>query len=505
MAQRTPRQPLFSLFSSSESGSKSSESPDNKGNPSQSSGRRRSRRTPAKPQPKPTPRGSQKAPRQRSVNEESQRRESINPVVEQLRQQRANPPKSRKPRSQPPKNRRRVPSSLPSFPPQQPAEPLARRSRSPQPNLSVAPPQPPLPVPNRIVKRVKKKRRVSPMVYATRLFILGIGIGVISGTVLSVLNALGRSSAEANSVANLSVEQQEKLKANPNLSTSQLIPLPLNQEMADLKTALLGLSEENSSLKPGLFLVDLDNNNYVNLQGEELLPAASTIKVPILVAFLQAVDEGRIRLDEMLTMKQEHIATGSGTMQDQPVDSEFTALETATLMIIDSDNTATNMLIERLGGIETLNQLFTEWGLKNTQLKDILPDLPGTNKTTAKDLVQVMAQVNQGKLVSMKSRDLMLRIMSQTKNNSLLPSGLGKGSFIAHKTGNIDTVSGDVGLVDLLNGKRYLVGILVERKEDDPQAEELIRKMSSTIYQYFDTSTDSPENSEPEPTSEPAQ
>jgi len=515
VAQRSPRQPLFSLFSSSESGSNSSESPYNKGNPSQSSGKRRSRRTSAKPQPKPTPRGSQKVPRQRPVAEESRRRESMSPVVEQLRQKRSNPPKSRKARSQPPKNRSKVPSSLPSFPPQQPAEPLARReaspsrrlSRSPQPNLRVVPPQPPVPVANRIVKRVRKKRRVSPMVYATRLFILGIGIGVISGTILSVLNALGRSSAQANSVANLSVEQQEKLKANPNLSTAQLMALPLNQEIADLKTALLGLSKDNSNLKPGLFLVDLDNNNYVNLQGEELLPAASTIKVPILVAFLQAVDEGRIRLDEMLTMKQEHIATGSGGMQYQPVDSEFTALETATLMIIDSDNTATNMIIERLGGIETLNQLFTEWGLKNTQLKDILPDLPGTNKTTAKDLVQVMAQVNQGKLVSMKSRDLMLRIMSQTRNNSLLPSGLGKGSFIAHKTGNIDTVSGDVGLVDLINGKRYLVGILVERKEDDPQAEELIRKMSSTIYQYFDTSTDSPKNPEPspEPTPEPAQ
>lgn len=507
MAQRSPRQSSFSGNSSSESGSKSSESSSRKGNQSQPSGRRRSRRNnPAKSQPKPTPRSSEKSGRQRSVGEASRRAESFDPLLEQLRQKQATPAKSRKPRSQPPQSRARVSSVLPNFPPSPPPVPPARRSRSVQPTVSnLTVPPPPLPSANRVTKRVKKKRRVSPMVYATRLFILGIGIGVISGTVLSVLNALGRSSAEANSMANLSVEQQENLKTNPNLSTSQSLLLPLGQEMADLKTALLGLTKENSGLKPGLFLLDLDNNNYVDLQGEEILPAASTIKVPILVAFFQAVDEGRIRLDEMLTMKKEHIATGSGSMQDQPVDSEFTALQTATLMITDSDNTATNMLIERLGGIETLNQVFIEWGLKNTQVKDILPDLPGNNKTTAKDLVQVMAQINQGKLVSLKSRDLILRIMNQTKNNSLLPSGLGKGAFIAHKTGNIDLVSGDVGLIDMVNGKRYLVGVLVERKEDDPQAEELIRKMSSTIYQYFDTSIDSPQNSQPQSSPEAVQ
>ncbi|HAN73796.1 MAG TPA: serine hydrolase, partial [Planktothrix sp. UBA8402] len=49
----------------------------------------------------------------------------------------------------------------------------------------------------------------------------------------------------------------------------------------------------------------------------------------------------------------------------------------------------------------------------------------------------------------------MLRIMEQTRNRSLLPSGLGEGAFIAHKTGNIDSVSGDIGLIDMPNGKRY--------------------------------------------------
>lgn len=347
-------------------------------------------------------------------------------------------------------------------------------------------PTSPLAPRDKLVKRVRKKRRVSPIIYVARLVILGLGIGVISGTILSVLNALGRSSAAADQTVNLSLEQQQ----NSTSSNALVSSLQLTQESSDLKTAILGLAKDLPKLKPGVFLVDLDTGNYVDIQGQEAVPAASTIKLPILVSFFQAVDEGRIRLDEVLTMEEKHVAKGSGELQDKPVGSKFTALETADLMITNSDNTATNMLIDRLGGIESLNQQFASWQLKQTQMQNILPDLEGTNKTSARDLVNLMADINQGKLVSLKSRDFMLRIMQQTRNRSLLPRGLGDGAFIAHKTGNIDSVSGDVGLIDMPNGKRYLVGVLVQREADDPQANELIRKISSTIYQYFDTATD---------------
>ncbi|MDY7024142.1 MAG: serine hydrolase, partial [Cyanobacteriota bacterium] len=224
---------------------------------------------------------------------------------------------------------------------------------------------------------------------------------------------------------------------------------------------------------------------FVDIESEVPFPAASTIKVPILVAFFQAVDNGQISLNEALTMEDRHIAGGSGDMQYQPSGTEYTALETATKMIVISDNTATNMLIERLGGAEVLNQKFLDWGLKNSVIRDILPDLRGTNKTTPKDLVNLLSQLNQGGLVSMKSRDRIFRIMEQTENNSLIPSGLGRGAVIAHKTGNLKSVSGDVGVIDLANGKRYLLAVLVERSEGNSQAETLIQNISRTIYDEF--------------------
>lgn len=481
VAQRSPRQSLFSIFSFNTSGSKSSEPKSRNGKASQPQPRRQSRRDPVKTASRRPP-----SPEQRQ-NIDSGRSESFDPLLSQLRQKPV-PPKSRK--TPPTKGKRQSKGAAGAsiLPFRKPSDPAPRSSRRPVADMVPAATSPLAPR-DKSVKRVRKKRRVSPMVYATRLLILGIGIGVISGTILSALNALGRSSIAADQTVNLSLEQQQN--SNSSKSSNSLVSsLQLTQEASDLKTAIMGLAKDSPKLKPGVFLVDLDTGNYVDIQGEEALPAASTIKVPILVSFFQAVDEGRLRLDEVLTMAEKHIAKGSGELQDQPVGSKFTALETVTLMIENSDNTATNMLIDRLGGIESLNQQFASWQLKQTQMQNILPDLEGTNKTSAKDLVNLMAEINQGKLISLKSRDLMLRIMEQTRNRSLLPSGLGEGAFIAHKTGNIDSVSGDIGLIDMPNGKRYLVGVLVQREANDPQAPELIRQISSTIYQYFDTSTD---------------
>ena len=229
-------------------------------------------------------------------------------------------------------------------------------------------------------------------------------------------------------------------------------------------------------------MIDLDTNSYVDFSGTATFPAASTIKVPILVAFFQDVDAGKIRLDEQLVMRPELIGSGSGDMQYQPPGTKFSALETAFKMIAISDNTATNMLIARLGGAAALNQRFQSWGLTATVIRNPLPDLQGTNTTSPRDLANLMAWVNQGDLVSMRSRDRLLDIMRQTVNDSLLPQGLGEGATIAHKTGDIGSLIGDVGLVDMPNGKRYVIAALVKRPFNDMQAPALINQISQTTY-----------------------
>jgi beta-lactamase class A len=231
-----------------------------------------------------------------------------------------------------------------------------------------------------------------------------------------------------------------------------------------------------------VFLVDLDTGAYLDLNGASTLPSASLIKVPVLVAFFQDVDAGKIRLDEQLTMRPEMIGTGSGDMQFQAPGTKFTALQTATQMITISDNTATNMLIARLGGPAALNQRFQSWGLTSTVIRTPLPDLQGTNTTSPKELVSLMALVNQGELMSLRSRDRLLDIMRHTVTNSLLPQGLGEGATIAHKTGDIGSLLGDVGIIDMPSGKRYILAAMVKRPFNDYRAQELIRQISRAAY-----------------------
>jgi beta-lactamase class A len=348
-----------------------------------------------------------------------------------------------------------------------------RSQRTQRQNSGIfAPPQNPIQLPQ------PRTRPGTAVLYGTRLMILGIGLGVIGGTMLSIWDPT-KFTAGANSTQELTKVQAEDKAA-----------LKLGQENVPLKTQIQTLVAQNSGLTPAVFLADLDTQSYVDINGTEALPAASTIKFPILVAFFQDVDAGKVQLNTPLIMRKELIVGEAGDMQTQPVGTKFSALKTATEMMTKSDNTATNMMIDLLGGAEALNQRFQAWGLSQTVIRDWLPDVKGTNTTSAKDLVTVMAQVNEGKVVSLRSRDRILEIMRRNEFNNMLPKGLGEGATIAHKTGTIGILLGDVGLVDTATGKRYLASVLVQRPRDDERAEPFIQQVSKAAYQAFNQQTD---------------
>ncbi|MGK7914380.1 MAG: serine hydrolase, partial [Prochloraceae cyanobacterium] len=267
----------------------------------------------------------------------------------------------------------------------------------------------------------------------------------------------------------------------------KLLPLPLilNKELTSLKDKFQALAAKYPQLQSGAFFVDLDNGAYVDVEADSIFSAASTIKIPILVAFFEDVDAGKIHLDEKLTMTPEMIARGSGSMQYRKPGTQFSALETATKMIVISDNTATNMLIARLGGAPAINQRFLDWGMKVTVIRNPLPDLKGTNTTSPKDLANLLARIERGELVSLRSRDRILGIMKRTRTKTLLPRGLDKGAIIAHKTGDIGSILGDAGVVDMPNGKRYIAAVMVKRPHNDYRARTLIQEISKTAYQHF--------------------
>lgn len=320
--------------------------------------------------------------------------------------------------------------------------------------------------------RRRNPRRKTPLalLYLGRLAIAGLGIAAIGGTLLKVLPSNTRTASIADS------------SLIAKASTAANFPIALNQEIAPLKADLQALPNRYPNLTPKVFYVDVDTRNYVDLDGSDTIAAASTIKLPILLAFFEEVDAGRIELNQTLALLPAQIAEGSGDIQLSPPGTQFTALEVATRMIVGSDNTATNMMIDLLGGPAALNQRFKGYGLQKTQITTSLPDLMGTNTTSAKDLVHTMLLISDDHL-TMHSRDRILNILSRTHNKSLLADGMAeKGALTYNKTGDIESALGDVALVDLSNGKRYIVAALVQRPSNDGRAIDLIHNISGRIY-----------------------
>ncbi|MBD2301808.1 MULTISPECIES: serine hydrolase [Nostocales] len=274
--------------------------------------------------------------------------------------------------------------------------------------------------------------------------------------------------------------------------------VPLGKEIPQLRSRVQALASRYRSLDPGLFFLDLDTGNYLDFNGEKVFPAASTIKFPILIALFQEIDAGRIKLNETLVMRRDLITGGSGEFQYKRAGTRFSLLETATKMITISDNTATNMIIDRLGGKAKLNPRFRSWGLQNTVVRNLLGDFKGTNTTSAKDLVRLSALVANNRLLSDSSRGRVLNIMQRVHNTKLLPAGLGKGAVIAHKTGTLGIVLGDAGIIQMPSGKRYLAGIFVRRPFNDLKARDFINQVSRMVYGYLDqprvATTDKPES-----------
>jgi beta-lactamase class A len=296
-------------------------------------------------------------------------------------------------------------------------------------------------------------------------------------------------------------ERQLESLTVPVGSTQQEIAVPpappmrfagvvsLGKEMPGLEPQIKALMARYSFLQTGMFFLDLETGNYLDISGDRVFPAASTIKLPILIAFFQDVDAGKVSLNETLVMRRDLMTSGSGTMQYQRAGTKYSIRETVTKMITISDNTATNMIIDRLGGKAKLNQRFQSWGLKDTVIRNMLGDFKGTNTTSPKDLVRLLTLVANEKLLSRSSRAQALEILHNTKTRTLLPAGLGSGADIAHKTGDIGFLIGDAGIIEMPNGKRYLAGIFVRRPYKDVRGRDFIRQVSQIVYTYMQQHT----------------
>lgn len=239
----------------------------------------------------------------------------------------------------------------------------------------------------------------------------------------------------------------------------------------------------------GVAIQDPESGEAFAVNGDVVFTQASAIKLPLLVELFRQVDEGRQDLDEIVTLSTRDVVPGSGVLQQlTPGRVRLPLRDVATLMITVSDNTATNIIIDRVG-MDNVNETMVRLGLPRTKLQRKMMDLEAVeadreNLSTPNEQARLLSLIHHGEVLSAASRDELLRILSIPKSSrirALLPQDV----RVAHKTGGVPGVSVDVGIV-YLDGRPFIVSTMVNWVIDTADAERAMSEIALAAYQYYE-------------------
>lgn len=272
-----------------------------------------------------------------------------------------------------------------------------------------------------------------------------------------------------------------RLLTSVNTKHPQMASLKEVRELTNLEGQLKNLAAQYPSVHPSVYVWDYDGN-YASLNSDEIFATASIIKLPVLVRLFKSIELGQLSLNDRMNLTEYYRTEGSGSLQFKAANSSYSIDTLARIMITESDNSATNMLMAKLGSMTDINTGIRDWGLQNTKVQTWLPDLGGTNKTTAEEMARILYNIDNPDFLSISSREKIFDYMGHVKNTRLLKAGLPSDAVLMHKTGDIGTMLGDAGIVFAPNGKKYIVVILANRPHNSPLGKEFIVKASSMIY-----------------------
>ncbi len=238
----------------------------------------------------------------------------------------------------------------------------------------------------------------------------------------------------------------------------------------------------------GLVVKDLKTGWTFLHNDEVLFPAASLIKIPIMVACFKAFQEGLLDLNEKYVLERKDRVSGSGILRRMRNGRTFNYEELIDYMVSHSDNIATNVLIEKLG-FDYINGIFRELGLKETVLNRKMIDFKARengleNYTSAREMAELLEDIYSGRALTPEISERCLKILKEQKINDRLPRYLPREAMVAHKTGLEREVCHDAGIVFSPHGD-YVIAILVRTWSGPLTAKNFIARLSSYFYQVF--------------------
>jgi beta-lactamase class A len=239
----------------------------------------------------------------------------------------------------------------------------------------------------------------------------------------------------------------------------------------------------------GLAVKDLTSREEFFIHGDEIMPQASSIKIAVLANLYLQAQQGKLKLTDEYTVRKEDLVPGSDIMLGLTAGTtRLTLRDLATMMVAVSDNSATNVLIDRLG-IENVNAMLEGLGLHSTRLRRKMMDLKAAaegreNVSTPREMMALLETIYRGKLLNKELTEDFLHILSTHKESALL-QGLPDDAVAASKPGELEAVRNDSGIV-LVKNRPYILCVMTTYLRDEHEGSAAIRKIAALTYSYFD-------------------
>ena len=281
----------------------------------------------------------------------------------------------------------------------------------------------------------------------------------------------------------------------------------------------------------GATAIHIESGRRVSLNGGERFPMASTYKVPIAVQLLHRVDQGEIRLDQMIELKPSDLHPGSGTLSElfNRPGVALSLRNLLELMLLISDNSATDLVLKAAGGADAVTARMRAWGIEginvNGSTADMIASWVGVqmppeeqwtsqtfnqlyatttpasrkeaekkfdadprNTSTPDGMAALLVKIYRKEGHKKESADLLLNIMERCRTGDARLKGiLPAGTTVAHKTGTIGGTTNDVGIITLPdNAGHVAIAVFVKTSEKDvPARERAIAEIARAAHDFF--------------------
>ena len=229
-----------------------------------------------------------------------------------------------------------------------------------------------------------------------------------------------------------------------------------------------------------------DSSAQFAYRADERVPSASVIKLPIMIEVMERVKAGTLDPDEIHILTDSEKVGGDGVLKTYSHRSRIAYRDLLQLMMIYSDNTATNIFINELG-MAAINQRMQTLGLTKSRLNRVMMDTLAAqqdreNYVTTREMNTLLLKIYRNEVTTPALCEQMLAILRQNEDTLTIPRLLPKGTVVAHKTGMLTYVRGDAGLV--YTTKPFLLSVFVEGIPT-PDAERIIGEIALICYTFF--------------------